>query len=79
MCFFYAACYLCSNAIVPYCVDSEPPVCFSDTRTWPLWVWWAASALRSMPRMWRLKRYWRGLETNLEVRLGALQLLKGAF
>jgi hypothetical protein len=29
--------------------------------------------------MWRLKQYWRELETNLNVRLGVLQLLKGAF
>ena len=68
---FYTASVFCAQALTPYCLTREPPLCVTDTRTWPMWVWWAASSLRSLPRMWRLKRYWRGLETNLDVRLGA--------
>jgi hypothetical protein len=79
LCFFYTATVFCSQALMPYCLTSDPPLCVTDTRAWPMWVWWAASSLRSIPRMLRLQRYWRGLETNLNVRLGALQLLKGAF
>ena len=74
----------------PICASLMPAACLqiaaSDTEGeallgtclsgWPVWVWWASTLGRIIPRMNRLSQYFKAMETNLDMSISTLQVFK---
>ena len=43
---------------------------------WPVWIWWASTLGRLVPRMNRLLQYFNAMETNLDMSISTLQVFK---
>jgi hypothetical protein len=78
---YYIATYFCSKSLVYICDHDESTAmaCIVELATWPMWIWWLTTLFRGSPRAVRLYHFWSDLETNLDVKLGVLQISKFVF
>ena len=74
----------------PICASLMPAACLQNAASdiqgeallgtclsgWPVWVWWASTLGRIIPRMNRLLQYFKAMETNLDMSISTLQVFK---
>ena len=69
---FWILTSLCAGRVSPVCPPTEDSelqwMCVVGSQDWSLWLWWASTVPRVVPRFLRLRSYFKSMERNLVLR-----------